>query len=158
LITGTPPAETTRLNVFTGPVPAPFDAERFTLKVPDAVGVPLITPDVVLMLNPAGSPLAVKPVGLFVAVIVTLYDVLTVAPGSDVLLITGTAGAALITRLNCFTGPVPAPFDAERLTVNVPDAVGVPLITPDVVLMLNPAGNPLALKLVGVLVAVIVTV
>jgi hypothetical protein len=59
-------------------------------------------------------------------------------------LITGTAGAALITRLNCFTGLVPALLDAVKLTVNVPEAVGVPLMTPVVVFTLKPAGNPVA--------------
>jgi hypothetical protein len=74
-----------------------------------------------------------------------------------VLLITGVAGAPFTTRLNVLIGPAPAPLDARRPTENVPDAVGVPLITPDVALMPNPAGNPVAVKLVGLLVAVIVT-
>jgi hypothetical protein len=42
------------------------------------------------------------------------------------------------------------------VTVVVPFAVGVPEITPVLVLMLTPAGSGLAVKLVGLLVAVIV--
>ena len=52
--------------------------------------------------------------------------------------------------------PVPLVFEALKVTVNVPDAAGVPEITPVVVLMLRPAGKPLALKLVGELMAVMV--
>jgi hypothetical protein len=49
-----------------------------------------------------------------------------------------------------------APLLAVTLTLVVPAAVGVPEITPVLVLMLRPAGSGLALKLVGLLVAVIV--
>jgi hypothetical protein len=42
------------------------------------------------------------------------------------------------------------------VTVYVPAVVGVPEINPVLVFTLRPAGNPVALKLVGLLVAVIV--
>lgn len=51
--------------------------------------------------------------------------------------------------------PVPAPFEAERLTVDVPADDGVPEIRPADVLTDNPAGNPVAPKEVGLLFAVI---
>jgi hypothetical protein len=52
--------------------------------------------------------------------------------------------------------PVPTLLVALNDTVEVPPApVGVPEIIPVVVLSDNPAGNPVAPKLVGVLVAVI---
>jgi hypothetical protein len=51
-------------------VPAPLLAVMVTLVVPAVVGVPEITPVLVLTLRPAGSGLAVKLVGLLVAVIV----------------------------------------------------------------------------------------
>ena len=133
----------TRLNCFTGPVPDPLAAERFTAKVPDAVGVPLITPEVVLMLKPAGKPVAVKLVGLFVAVIETLYAEFCVPAGNDVLLITGTAATGFTWSVSGFV-PVPTLFVAESITVKDPDAVGVPLITPVVVFTLKPAGSPVA--------------
>ena len=41
------------------------------------------------------------------------------------------------------------------VTLNVPETVGVPEIIPVVVFMVKPAGNPVAPKLVGLLVAVI---
>jgi hypothetical protein len=52
--------------------------------------------------------------------------------------------------------PVPPAFVALNVTLEVPTAVGVPEITPVLVLTDSPAGNPVALKLVGVLLAVIV--
>jgi hypothetical protein len=52
--------------------------------------------------------------------------------------------------------PVPPALLALSVTEDVPVAVGVPEITPVVVLTLNPEGNPVALKLVGLLLAVIV--
>jgi hypothetical protein len=50
--------------------PAPLRAVIVTLVVPFVVGVPEITPVLVLTVRPAGSGLAVKLVGLLVAVIV----------------------------------------------------------------------------------------
>ena len=60
----------TRVAVAVLQVPAPFRAVMVTLVVPVVVGVPEITPVLVLTLRPAGSGLAVKLVGLWVAVIV----------------------------------------------------------------------------------------
>ena len=53
-------------------------------------------------------------------------------------------------------GPSPLPLCAPMVTELTPGPVGVPEITPVEVFTLNPAGNPVALKLVGVFVAVIV--
>ena len=51
--------------------------------------------------------------------------------------------------------PVPPALLALMATVYVPAVVGVPEIAPVVVFTANPAGSPVALKLVGLLVAVI---
>jgi len=51
------------------PVPPALVALIVTLVVPDALGVPDIAPVLVLTLNPAGSPVALKLAGLFVAAI-----------------------------------------------------------------------------------------
>ena len=51
--------------------------------------------------------------------------------------------------------PVPPLLVAPRVTVEVAAAVGVPEISPVVELTDRPAGNPVALKLVGELEAVI---
>jgi hypothetical protein len=51
--------------------------------------------------------------------------------------------------------PVPLAFVALIVTLYVPGVVGVPEIKPVMVLTLKPAGSPVALKLVGLLVAVI---
>ena len=51
------------------PVPPPLVALKLTLEVPAVVGVPEIKPVVVLTVRPAGSPVALKLVGEFEAVI-----------------------------------------------------------------------------------------
>ncbi len=51
--------------------------------------------------------------------------------------------------------PVPMALVAPMVTVLVPLAVGVPVMAPVLVLIDNPPGRPVALKLVGLLLAVI---
>ena len=51
--------------------------------------------------------------------------------------------------------PVPPALVALIVTLDVPAAVGVPVIAPVEVLTLKPAGRPVALKLVGLLLALI---
>ena len=62
----------------------------------------------------------------------------------------------VITRIALAVLQVPAPLLAVIVTLVVAAVVGVPEITPVIVLTLRPAGSGLALKLVGLLVAVIV--
>jgi hypothetical protein len=50
--------------------------------------------------------------------------------------------------------PVPAVLVAESVMADEPAAVGVPEMTPVAVLTVNPAGSPVALNDVGVLLAV----
>jgi len=52
--------------------------------------------------------------------------------------------------------PVPPAFVALNATLYVPATVGVPAMTPVVMLTESPAGSPVALKLVGLLLAVMV--
>ena len=52
--------------------------------------------------------------------------------------------------------PVPVALVALTVTLKLPAAVGVPEMTPVVVLTDSPAGKPVAFKLVGLLVAVMV--
>ena len=63
-----PAAMTFKANV-ADPVPVALVALNVTLDDPAAVGVPAMTPVVVLTESPAGNPAALKLVGLFVAVI-----------------------------------------------------------------------------------------
>ena len=51
--------------------------------------------------------------------------------------------------------PVPPELVALIMTLYVPAVVGVPEINPVLVFTVKPAGSPVALKLVGLLVAVI---
>jgi hypothetical protein len=65
------------------------------------------------------------------------------------------AGGAVMVSVRVAV-PVPTPLVALSVTVDVlPVPVGVPEITPVVVLTDNPAGSPVAPKLVGVFVAAI---
>ena len=75
----------------------------------------------------------------------------------DALVMEGAAGGAgvLIVKDNV-ADPFPAALVALNATLDVPAAVGVPEMTPVAVLTESPAGNPVALKLVGLLLAVIV--
>jgi hypothetical protein len=69
VITGVLPTVITRVAVAVLQGPAPLLAVIVTLVVPAVVGVPEITPVLVLIVRPAGSGPALKLVGLLVAVI-----------------------------------------------------------------------------------------
>jgi len=64
---------------------------------------------------------------------------------------TGVAGLTVNVKV---VEPVPVAFVAEIVTELIPTEVGEPLITPVAVSTLNPAGKPIALKEVGVPMAV----
>ena len=66
-----------------------------------------------------------------------------------------TGFAGLMVRVKVAL-PVPPALVALMVTMYVPAVVGVPEINPVLVFTLRPAGNPVALKLVGPFVAVIV--
>jgi hypothetical protein len=68
------------------------------------------------------------------------------------LVITGFAGLIVMTSVAL---PVPPALVALMVTLYVPAVVGVPEINPVLVFTVKPAGSPVALKLVGLLVAVI---
>jgi hypothetical protein len=76
-------------------------------------------------------------------------------PEAEVLLvIEGALPAAAIVKVSVAV-PVPDALVAPITTELVPLTVGVPLMPPVPEFTASPAGNPLALKLVGVLLAVI---
>lgn len=66
-----------------------------------------------------------------------------------------TAGFPSVTVSVRVAVPVPPPLVAPIVTLEVATAVGVPVMSPVAVAMLSPAGRPVALKLVGELLAVI---
>ena len=68
-MTGAPKAAFTVMFNVALPVPPALFAEIVTLLVPAALGVPVIAPVPVLMLKPAGKPVAPYEVGLPEAVI-----------------------------------------------------------------------------------------
>ena len=102
-----------------------------------------MAPEEVLTLNPAGNPVALKLVGVLLAVIVyPLNDVPVVANAVDPLVMTGLGLFTVNVRFNV---PVPPVFVALSATVVVPVVVGVPVIAPEVVLTESPAGRLVAL-------------
>src|SRR3989338_11458508 len=79
------------------PVPPELAALKVTFEVPAVVGVPEIRPVPVLMVSPAGSPVALKLVGLLVAVICRLKATPTVPDAVVALVMTGAGGGAAVT-------------------------------------------------------------
>jgi hypothetical protein len=69
------------------------------------------------------------------------------------LVITGFAGLIVMTSVAL---PVPPALVALMVTLYVPAVVGVPEMAPVLVFTVKPEGSPVALKLVGLLVAVMV--
>jgi hypothetical protein len=105
------------------------------VNIPDVVGVPPITPVAEFNVKPGGSePVftdqvygSVPPV----AVKVAEYGTFTVPSGSETVVICGGAGKMVIGRVAiAICGGGPESFTRNRIGVNVPYAVGVPLITP----------------------------
>ena len=137
------------------PVPPALVAEIVAFVVPAVVGVPEIRPVLALTESPAGRPLALKLVGLFVAVIWYVKAEPTCPVAEVLLVMIGAGGVAATIVIESVALPVPPAFVAEIVVFVVPADVGVPEIKPVVVLTDNPAGRPVALKLVGLLVAVI---
>ena len=109
------------------------------VNVPTVVGVPDITP-AVLSVNPPGkAPCEMLHVigAVPVAVSVRVYVVPTVPFGS---VCAGIVGAATIVIVSCLVTE-PAEFSARTVKVNVPAAVGVPVIAPVVAFSVNPPGK-----------------
>lgn len=79
--------------------------------------------------------------GEFVAVI-WYENAVPIVPLAVVALEITGAGTAIVSVRVAF--PVPALFVALRATVDAPEAVGVPEMTPVLVFTLSPAGNPVA--------------
>ena len=71
------------------------------------------------------------------------------------LVIDGAEPEAATTVMTSVAEPAPPALIALRVTLVVPVALGVPVMAPLLVLTFKPAGSPVALKLVGLLLAVI---
>ena len=82
-----------------------------------------------------------------------MKDCPTVAVAVAALVITGILGLTVKVSVKV---PVPPALLAEIVMVLVLAVVGVPEMTPVAVFTVRPAGNPVALKLVGVFFAVMV--
>ena len=121
-----------------------FVALTVKLYVPAVVGVPKITPVSVFKPNPAGRlpSITAQVIGFVpLAFRVWLYEVPTVPPGSEEVVIVGATGAASITMLSLRVA-LPAVLVALTVKLYVPAAVGVPEITPVAAFKLNPVGRP----------------
>jgi hypothetical protein len=123
---------------------APTLSATFAVKlaVPDAVGVPVIDPVEALSASPAGSAPAERdhdsaPVPP-VAASVWTYATPTVSPGRLAVVI---AGAAFVTIESAFVA-VALPLSVTfAVKLDVPEAVGVPEITPVEGASVTPAGR-----------------
>src|SRR4030067_826349 len=123
---------------------APLASVALTVKfeVPAAVGVPLISPVVLLRLSPAGSAPTVTAhvIGALppLPASVWLYARFTVPSESDTVVITGYAltmidktlvAVALLSSVTC------------TVKIDIPAVVGVPLISPVALLSVTPTGS-----------------
>ena len=131
-----------------------------TVNVPLEPGVPVMAPEVALMANGVGSPVALQANGVLPPEAATgaLYATPTTPLGSDAVVIARTGA---IVNENCleavrFVGVVESV--TVMLTVNVPLEAGVPVITPEVELMANGDGRPVADHVNGVVPPVATTV
>ena len=102
------------------------------VKLPVAVGVPVIVPDAAPIVRPAGNPVADHVIGavpLLLAMVVAGYARLTVqswsVPAPDVI-----EGVWFNVSVNVFVSLAPALSVTVNCTLNVPAAVGVPVIAP----------------------------
>jgi hypothetical protein len=126
-------------------------------KVPDAVGVPLIWPEL-LSVNPPGKvpELTVQLYGLLppFAASVAVYPLPTSPPARDVVVILSVVGTAATTMLRFAVALSRGELESVTFTTKekVPDAVGVPLIWPEL-LSVNPPGKApeLTVQLYGLL-------
>ena len=123
------------------PVPPALVALMVTLILfPLIVGVPVIAPVLVFTLSPEGNPVALKLVGLLVAVMVYENATPCLPLAVRELLMTGVAGLIVIARF--WAALVPLAFVAVMLPLYVagpgPAAVGVPENNPVVALKFTP--------------------
>jgi hypothetical protein len=125
------------------PVPAEFVASIVTALTPSTVGVPEITPVLIFTDKPKGRFAAAYVVGLLEALMVYENGTLTVAAAVNVPPITGATTAEAIVITSCSVS-VPPAFVAPIVTFAVPDAAGVPVMAPVVVLIDRPVGSPVA--------------
>ena len=134
------------------PVPPALVALMVTLILfPLIVGVPVIAPVLVFTLSPEGNPVALKLVGLLVAVMVYENATPCLPLAVRELLMTGVAGLIVIARF--WAALVPLAFVAVMLPLNGPAVVGVPENAPVAVLKFTPGIDTVVPKLVGLLVA-----
>src|SRR5437899_10647633 len=135
-----------------GPVPPALVALTVTVEAPALVGVPVMSPVVALSARPAGNPVALKLVGLFFPYTTLFRSTPTWPVAVPALVMTGVAGVIVTASV---WGPVPPAMVALRVPIEAAARVGVPVMSPVVALSARPAGNPVALKLVGLFGAVI---
>src|SRR5947208_7367336 len=133
----------TMLNVLLALVPALSRTVTVKLDVPGAVGAPDIAPEDDIV-RPLGSPLALQVNGGTppLAANDAEYAVPTVPPGVDAVVIARGAGAMV--TVNVADAVAPAFSLTIAVTVNLPAAVGLPLMAPapDA---LRPPGSPTTL-------------
>ena len=118
----------------------PLASVTFTLKVPDAVGVPVTAPFDGFSVRPAGNvPLIEYVYGAAVPPVTIIAVPLNGTPTSPIVTDEHTAlsaGAIVIVHPLDDT-----PLASVTFTLKVPDAVGVPVTAPFDAFSVSPAGN-----------------
>ena len=143
------PALITMLNACVALGNVPLAAVIVPLNVPAVVGAPAIVP-ALLIVTPPGKPAAVNVIGAVpVAVTAKLYATPTVpVAGGAALVIVGATVPALITMLNAWVAVGNVPLAAVIVPLNVPAVVGVPSMSP-ALLIATPPGKLVAVNVIG---------
>src|SRR5580658_8334926 len=143
---------TTALAMVKGQVVAdatPLASFTWSVKVPEAVGVPLIAPVLVFSVKPLGRVPVTEKVYGAVPPLMTGAGLFKATPTSPEL----TAGQVSSTSRAIVKGQVVAavtPLASFAWSVNVPEAVGVPLMAPVLVFSVRPLGRvPVTEKVYG---------
>src|SRR4051812_8914775 len=122
-----------------------------TVRVPAEVGVPLMTPVVALIVNPAGKFVTAQVYGLVppVAAKVAPYDVPVIAGDNELVVIVSGATTAMVSVFVAVRRVGLVESVTVIVTVLVPSVVGVPVIAPVEALSARPAGRPIADQVYG---------
>jgi hypothetical protein len=125
----------------------PFASVTLMVKVPEAVGVPVTAPVEAFSVRPAGSvPVPTENVYGAVPPVTVIAPLLKATPCIPVVVFEQVTESPA-TMVNGQVPAATAPLASVTLIVNVPAAVGVPVMAPVEAFNVSPAGNvPVAIE------------
>ena len=122
--------------------PPAFEAVIVQLLVPDAVGVPVMTPVAVTRLSPAGRRVSPKVIGAVPDAVLVKRKATPTCPVAWLVLVkVGATLVLVMVRTRLVWACPPAPFTVIVLVVTVVGPKFVPEISPLVALIDSPAGS-----------------